>query len=152
MVDVAPWISLPVGGQGGLGLLGKGLGDEDTLLRSCGALLVLVGSSLVLGVIIPGELGSLFHTCAPICKLPELTSRFDLMIAKLLAHPNSSDIGLKRSNHHLLLDAGYCIHLLGEALDVLAKSLPRMLLEGVEVPRNPRSLVPTLDSPQELLL
>ena len=79
-VDVAPRISLPVGGQGGLGLLGKGLGDEDMLLRSCGALLVLVGSSLVLRVIIPGELGSLFRAGAPIYKLPELASRFDLVV------------------------------------------------------------------------
>ena len=50
-VDVTPRISLPVGGRDGLGLLGKGLGDEDTLLWSWGALLVLVGSSLVLGVV-----------------------------------------------------------------------------------------------------
>ena len=76
-VDVAPRISLPVGGRGGLGLLGKGLGDEDALLRSRGALLVLVGSSLVLGFIVPRELGSLFCAGAPICKLPELASRLD---------------------------------------------------------------------------
>ena len=86
---MAPRISLPDGGRGGLGLLGKGIGDEDTLLWSCGAFLVLVGSSLVLGVIIPGELGSLLRAGAPIRKLLELASRFDLMIAKLLAHPNS---------------------------------------------------------------
>ena len=71
-VDVAPRISLPVGGRGGRGLLGKGLGDEDTLLWSCGAILVLVGSSLVLGFIVPGELGSLFCAGAPIRQLPEL--------------------------------------------------------------------------------
>ena len=69
------------------------------------------------------------------------------MIAKLLAHPNSSDIGMKRSNHQLLLDAGYRVHLLGETLDVLAKCLSRMLLEGIKVPGNPGSLVPTLESP-----
>ena len=74
------------------------------------------------------------------------------MIAKLLVHLNGSDIGVKRSNHQLLLDAVYHVHLLGEALDVLANSLPRVLLEGVEVPGNPRSLVPSLESPQELLL
>ena len=122
------------------------------LLRSHGALLILVGSSLFLAFVIPGELGSFFCTGVPIRKLPELASRLDLMIAKLLAHPNSSDVGVKRSNHQLLLDAGYRVHLLGETLDVLAKCLPRMLLEGVKVPGNPGSLVPTLESPQELLL
>ena len=144
---MTPRISLPVGGRDGLGLLGKGLGDENALLWSWGALLVLVGSSLVLGVIIPGELGSLLRAGAPVRKLPELAGRFDLVITEFLEHPNGSDVGVKRSNHQFLLDAGYRVFLLGEALDVLAKSLPRMLLEGVKVPGNPGSLVPSLQSP-----
>ena len=127
---IAPSISLPVGGRDGLGLLGEGLVDEDALLRSRGALLVLVGSSLILGFIIPGELGSLFYAGAPIRQLPELAGGLDLMVTKLLAYPNSSDIGVKRSNHQLLLDAGYRVHLLGEALDVLAKSLPGCCLRA----------------------
>ena len=94
-VDVAPWISLPVGSQDRLGFLGKGLGDEDALLRSHGALLVLDGSNLVLRFIVPGELGSLFCAGAPIRQLPELAGGLDLLVTKLLAHPNSSDIGLK---------------------------------------------------------
>ena len=59
---------------------------------------------------------------------------------------------MKRSNHQFLLDAGYRVHLLGETLDVLAKGLPRVLLEGVKVPGNPGSLIPSLEGPEELFL
>ena len=92
---MAPWISLTVGSRDGLGFLGKGLGDEDALLRSRGALLVLVGSSLVLRFVVPGELGSLFCAGAPIRKLPELAGRLDLMVTEFLAHPNSTDVSVK---------------------------------------------------------
>ena len=74
------------------------------------------------------------------------------MVAELLTHPNGTDVGVKRSDHQFLLDAGYCVCLLGEALDVLVKSLTRVLLEGVEVPRNPRALISALESLQKLLL
>ena len=91
-MDVAPRIFLPIEGQGGVGLLGERLGDENTLLRSRGALLVLGGSSLFLGFIIPEELGSLFYASASVRKLPELTGGLDLMIAELLAHLDSPDV------------------------------------------------------------
>ena len=94
-VDVTPRVPLPIGGRGGLGLLGKGLGDEDALLWSWGALLVLVGSSLVLTFIVPVELGSLFRMGAPIRQLPKLAGGLDLMVTKFLVHPNSMDIGVK---------------------------------------------------------
>ena len=82
--------SLPIGSQDRLGFLGKRLG---------GALLFLVGSGLVLGFVVPGELGSLFRMAAPICKLPELAGGLNLMVTEFLAHLNSTDVGVKRSNH-----------------------------------------------------
>ena len=35
-------------------------------------------------------------------------------------------------------------------MDVLANSFTQMLLEGIEIPRNPRALVTALESPQKL--
>ena len=44
------------------------------------------------------------------------------------------------------------VHLLSEALDELAEAFTRKLLEVVVVAESPWALVPTLESPQELLL
>ena len=71
-MDVAPWIFFPFEGRSWLGLLGERLGDENTLLRSQGTLLVRGRSSLFLGFVIPGELGSLFYVGTLVRKLPEL--------------------------------------------------------------------------------
>jgi hypothetical protein len=153
-MDVAPGITFTffLGSRRGLGLLRKRLGDEDPLVGSRVPLLVLGWSGLVLGFILPGELGSFFSSSAPICKLPELTSRLDAMDAQLLAHLGVADVGVEGLDHQLLLDARDGVHLLGEALDELAESFTRQLLEVVEITGSPRALVPALESPQKLLL
>ena len=54
------------------------------------------------------------------------------MSAQLLTHPGVSNIGVEGLNHQLLLDAGDGVHLLGEALNELAKGFTRKLLEVVQ--------------------
>ena len=76
----------------------------------------------------------------------------DAMSAQLLAHLGVPNVGVEGLDHQLLLDAADGVHLLGEALDELAESLTRKLIEVVEVTRNSRALIPTLESPQKRLL
>ena len=67
-------------------------------------------------------------------------------------HPGMSNVGVEGLDHQLLLDAWNGVHLLGEALDELAESFTRKLLEVVQVAGNSWALVAALESPQECLL
>ena len=75
-----------------------------------------------------------------------------LFRSPLLAHLGVPNVGVEGLDHQLLLDAGDGVHLLGEALDELAKGFTQKLLEVVQVAGNSWALVPTLESPQERLL